>query len=297
VIYQRVTAQIGVPYDFLHTREDVVGSVVERTKQTLEGFDRQELDINGVKTVVYAAGSGAPLVYLHGAGTFPGFSFAQPWTKTFQVFIPYHPGFGESADDPLIDSMQDYVLHYLDLFDALKISRLNLVGSSFGGWLAAELAIIQQHRLNRLVLIGPSGLAVEDPPAVDLFTVRPADLPGYLVRDPEVLAPFMPTGHDLAFMAQRYREITAAARLTFENPSGNRKLARWLHRVRTPTLLIWGEDDRIRPLAHAKVWQQLLPNARLETVSNVGHLVLEEQPAVADVVAHFCAKTRAARRA
>jgi pimeloyl-ACP methyl ester carboxylesterase len=276
-------------------KEKAVGSVVERTKETLRGFNRRELDINGVKTVVYAAGSGAPLVYLHGAGTFPGFSFAQRWTKRFQVFIPYHPGFGESGDDPRIDSMQDYVLHYLDLFDALKIDRLNLVGSSLGGWLAAELAVTQQHRLNRLVLIAPGGLVVDDPPAVDLFTVPPANLPGYLVRDPAVLAPFMPTGHDLEFMTQRYREITATARLTFENPTGNRKLAQWLHRVHTPTLLVWGEDDGIKPLAHAKVWQKLLPKARLDTVSNAGHLVLEEQPAVADVIAHFCAKT--ARRA
>jgi len=274
-----------------------VGSVVERTKETLQGFERRELDINGVKTVVYAAGGGTPLVYLHGAGTFPGFSFAQRWTKRFQVFIPYHPGFGESGDDSRIDSIQDYVLHYLDLFDALKIARLNLVGSSFGGWLAAELAIIQQHRLNRLVLIAPGGLVVNDPPAVDLFTVPPASLPGYLVSDPAVLAPFIPMGHDLEFMTQRYREITATARLTFENPTGNRKLAQWLHRVRTPTLLVWGEEDRIRPLAHAKVWQQLLPNARLDTVSKVGHLVLEERPAAADVVAHFCAKSQAARRA
>jgi pimeloyl-ACP methyl ester carboxylesterase len=70
-----------------------------------------------------------------------------------------------------------------------------------------------------------------------------------------------------------------------------------LHRLRTPTLLIWGEDDRIKPLAHAKVWQQLLPKARLDTLSKVGHLVLEERPAVADVIADFCAKKQAARRA
>jgi pimeloyl-ACP methyl ester carboxylesterase len=272
-----------------------VGSVVERTKETLLGFDRQELDINGVKTVVYAAGNGAPLVYLHGAGTFPGFSFAQRWMKRFQVFIPYHPGFGESGDDPRIDSIQDYVLHYLDLFDALKIGRLNLVGSSLGGWLAAELAIIQQHRLNRLVLIAPGGLVVKDPPAVDLFTVPPANLPGYLVGDPTVLAPFMPEGHDLDFLTQRYREVRATARLTFENPTGNRKLAQWLHRVRTPTLLVWGEDDRIRPLAHAKVWQHLLPKVRLDIVSKVGHLVLEERPAVADAIADFCWKSQARR--
>jgi pimeloyl-ACP methyl ester carboxylesterase len=270
-----------------------VGSVIERTRETLQGFDRQEIDVNGVKTVVYSAGRGTPLVYLHGSGTFPGFSFAQRWAKSFRVFIPYHPGFGESDDDPRIESIQDYVLHYLDLFDILKIRRLNLVGSSFGGWLAAEMALTQQDRLDRLALIAPAGLVVDDPPAVDLFTIPPASLPGYLVQDPACLAPFMPTDHDLEFMTLRYRETTSTARLTWEAPSGNRKLAQWLHRIRTPTLLVWGEGDRVKPLAHGRVWNELLPNSHLEIVEKAGHLVLEEQPAAADIIARFFAETRA----
>lgn len=269
-------------------------SVVERTKETLQGFNRKEINVNGIKTVVYCAGKGTPLVYLHGSGTFPGFAFAQEWAKSFQVFVPYHPGFGESDDDPRIESMQDYVLHYLDLFDQLKIGRMHLVGSSFGGWLAAELALVQQERLSGLTLIAPGGLAITDPPSVDLFTVPPAKLLDYLVSDQACLKPFLPQGHDLDFMALRYRETTSTARLTWENPAGNRKLAQWLHRIRTPTLLLWGERDRIKPVAQGEIWQDLLPNAQLEVVPNVGHLVLEENPAAAQIVSRFFAKAEKA---
>jgi pimeloyl-ACP methyl ester carboxylesterase len=264
-------------------------SVLERTNRTLEGFEREEFDVNGVKTVVYQAGRGEPVVFLHGAGTFTGFGFAKSLAERFRVIIPYHPGFGESGDDPTIDTIQDYVLHYLDLFDALDLRSFRMIGLSFGGWLAAEFAILEQERLEKLVLIAPSGLALADPPAADLFKVRPADLPGYLVQDPAVLKPFMPEGHDLDFLTLRYRETTSMARLVWEQPAGNRKLAQWLHRIRTPTLLVWGDKDRLRPYAHAASWLDRLPNARLETVAGAGHLVLDEKPDTIDAIAAFLA--------
>jgi pimeloyl-ACP methyl ester carboxylesterase len=85
-------------------------SVLDRTKATLDGFERREVDISDIKTVVYSAGTGDPIVYLHGSGTFTGFGFARRWTDRHRVIIPYHPGYGESGDDARIDSIQDYVL-------------------------------------------------------------------------------------------------------------------------------------------------------------------------------------------
>ena len=82
-------------------------------------FVREEMTIDGVKTVVHSAGSGEPLVLFHGAGTVDGFDFAEPWTDKFRVIVPYHPGFGESGDDPTFTDIHDYVMHYLELFDAL----------------------------------------------------------------------------------------------------------------------------------------------------------------------------------
>jgi len=87
-------------------------------------FQRQIQTVNGVKTVVLTAGRGEPLVFLHGAGTFHGFEFAKPWAEKFRVVIPFHPGFGESGDDPTMTDLHDYVMHYLELFDALGLDVL-----------------------------------------------------------------------------------------------------------------------------------------------------------------------------
>ena len=261
-------------------------SVLDRTRKALDGFERREVAINGVNTVVYSAGTGSPLVYLHGSGTFTGFGFANGWTASHQVVIPFHPGYGESADDDRIESIQDYVLHYLDLFDKLGLETLNLVGSSLGGWIASEIAVMQPNRLDKLVLAAPGGLYVNDVPSTDLFSVHPRDLASYLVADPGVLAPFFPTGHDIEFMALRYRETTSTARLIWERP-GNPKLDQWLHRISCETLLLWGEQDRVKPLGQADRWLKLLPNARLEVMKGLGHLPLDESADAADVVLKF----------
>ena len=87
----------------------------------MTGFTRDEHVINGIKTVVYSIGSGPDLVFLHGTGTFTGFAFARDWARQHKVIIPFNPNFGESGDDPSLDSIEDYVLHYLDLFDHLSV--------------------------------------------------------------------------------------------------------------------------------------------------------------------------------
>src|SRR5262245_61631555 len=101
-------------------------------------FERHTLHVDGVKTAVHIAGQGEPLVFFHGAGTVDGFDFAERWADRFRVIVPHHPGFGQSDDDPSYTSMQDYVMHYLELFDMLKLDRFNLVGLSMGGYLAAK---------------------------------------------------------------------------------------------------------------------------------------------------------------
>ena len=86
-------------------------------------FKRETHTINGLKTTVLSAGKGEPLVFMHGAGIWHGINFAVPWTQKFRVIIPLHPGFGEADDDPAMSEIHDYVMHYLDLFDALGLER------------------------------------------------------------------------------------------------------------------------------------------------------------------------------
>src|SRR5258708_36033392 len=107
----------------------------------LTGFTRAEYDINGVRTVVHTIGHGPALVFLHGTGTFTGFEMARDWAARHTVIIPYHAGFRDSGDAEAIDTIEDLVLPYIDLFDRLGLGHLHLAGFSLRGALGAELAV------------------------------------------------------------------------------------------------------------------------------------------------------------
>ncbi|HYC15284.1 MAG TPA: alpha/beta hydrolase [Stellaceae bacterium] len=240
-------------------------------------FKREELSVNGIKTVMLTAGKGEPLMLWHGAGTFHGFDFALPWAEHFRVLIPFHPGFGLSADDPSITGIHDYVMHYVELLDQLGLASVNLVGFSLGGYIAASFAAEHGHRIRKLVLVAPAGLRVPEHPMVDLFRVPPEQVPGYLVANMEVLLPHLPKGPDIDFMVERYRESTSLARVAWER-SYDPKLPKWLHRLRMPTLLVWGNQDRLIPVGQAAAWAKLIPDARIRSFDHAGHLVLDESP-------------------
>ncbi|WP_315837296.1 alpha/beta hydrolase [Bradyrhizobium prioriisuperbiae] len=249
-------------------------------------FQREVHTVNGVNIVMYTAGEGPPLLFLHGAGTFHGFEFAAKWAENFRVLVPYHPGFGESDDDPAMLDMHDYVMHYVELLDMLGVGKVNLVGFSLGGYLAARFATEHSHRVIKLALIGPAGLRDTEHPAVDVLAVPPEQLPGLLVSNFEVIKRYLPEKPDLDFIAARYRETTTVARLLWERP-WDRKLPRQLHRLKMPTLLLWGEDDKIIPSQQAKLWKTFIPGADIQIVKGAGHLVLDEKPEAVTAVERF----------
>ena len=259
------------------------------------GFERQTVRVNGVDVVLFSGGSGDPLLFLHGAGTTSGFNFAARWAGQFRVYLPYHPGFGESGDGPAIASIDDYVLHYLELMDRLKLGGVRLIGHSLGGWIAAALAVRNSERLRKLVLVAPAGLKVPDHPTTDIFRLRPEEVPHYLVHDFNVLAPYLPDPHGPAFfdfVVNNYREMSSFARIAWERPY-DPDLSKWLHRISVPTLLVYGERDRITPMPQSKVWASLIPHAKVETFADAGHLVLDESADAAGTVLEFLTKKEA----
>ena len=159
-------------------------------------------------------------MFLHGTGTFTGFEAARVWAKSHRVVIPYHPGFGDSGDAVGLDTMEDYVLHYMDLFDRLGLKGFDLAGFSLGGWLAAEYAIRQPERLHRLVLIAPVGLVVDAAPAPDIFKIPPPELPSYLAHDVAAVLRYFPKQPDPAFEARMGREIGGLAKLIGDRAAG-----------------------------------------------------------------------------
>jgi pimeloyl-ACP methyl ester carboxylesterase len=249
-------------------------------------FTEAHVDVNGVDTAVLTAGAGETLVFFHGAGTATGFDALLPLADRFRLVVPQHPGFGASADDPRVDGIHDYVLHYLDLFDALGIDQFSLAGHSMGGWLATWFAVEQTRRVRRLVLAAPAGLRVPGHPAQDLFTIPDEQMGEFLTADLSVFAGKVPATPTPDSLAAGYRELTSAARVMWERPYDSR-LPRWTHRLTMPTLLLWGTADRIIPVGQADAWADLLPNCRSVPVPGAGHLLFDEARAAVDEIADF----------
>ena len=252
----------------------------------MAAYSSETFTINGVETVVQTAGEGDPLVYFHGAGTAVGFDALLPLAERFRLIVPFHPGFGPSADDPAIDDIHDYRRHYLDLFDELGLEDFALAGHSMGGWLAANFAADHAERVKRLVLAAPFGMKVEEHPTLDFFAIPGEELPGYLAADMSIFAPHVPMPPTPEFLADRYRETTSAARLMWARPY-DLKLHRWLHRLTMPTLILWGDADRMVPPGQAPVWADHIAGAEVRMLPGVGHLVFDESTEAAEAVAGF----------
>jgi pimeloyl-ACP methyl ester carboxylesterase len=239
-------------------------------------FARSELVIRDVRVEVLEAGRGQPLVFLHGAGTIGGFDYLAPLATGRRLIVPIHPGFDGSADDPSIESVLDYIVHYASLFDRLGLTgRFDIVGHSFGGWIAALFAVFQGHRIRKLALASPAGLHVPAHPMLDIFTVPADELSAYLVADPKILTKLLPGGVTNEMKVARYRETISFSRVAWHR-NYEPKLARWLDRVTMPTLLLWGNQDRIIPVQQARHWAERLAKAEIATVEGAGHLLFPE---------------------
>jgi pimeloyl-ACP methyl ester carboxylesterase len=250
-----------------------------------EGF----LQLAGGRVHLFRGGAGEPLLFLHaagGAGTW--LEFHRLLERGFDVIAPDHPGFGGSDEFPDAEGVDDLVYHYLDVMDQLGLDRPHVVGASFGGWIAAELAVAAPHRIASLVLLSPAGLRLPDHPVTDLFLMSPEELAGSLYRDPAIAAKAFPASPDLDFVLAQYRDLTALARFTWAPFMSNPKLERRLHRITVPTLVAAPSEDRVVPVAHARRYAELIPGARLIEVADCGHAMYFERPAeFADITASF----------
>jgi pimeloyl-ACP methyl ester carboxylesterase len=252
------------------------------------------IDLNGRPTVILQAGEGTPFVYLHSTlgESFLWLPFYQAWSKQFRVLVPTHPGFGKSGGFDQIDTIEDMAFHYVELFDALGLEEVVLGGVSLGGWIAAEFAVRWPERVKRLWIADAPGLWVEEEPLPDLFRyMQDRDkLRELLFHDPGgyVAQMVMQDNPDEEKMLSVYQNMTALARLVWERPY-NPKLARRLARVRCPTLLVWGESDRLVPPAYGKAYLQHIPGAELKLLPQCGHLpMFEKEKEFVETVAAFC---------
>jgi pimeloyl-ACP methyl ester carboxylesterase len=253
----------------------------------MAGFADRDLVVRGIRVNVMEAGKGDPLIFLHGAGTVGGFDDLLPLAANRRLIIPIHPGFGASDDDPMVDSIVDYVVHHATLFDQLGlIEPVDIVGHSLGGWMASMFAVLQGHRVRRLALACPAGLRVPDHPTTDLFVIPAEQVPSFLVADLGTLARLMPGGPTNEMKVARYREMTSFAHVAW-NCNYDLKLERWLDRVTMPTLILWGAKDRVIPVEQARHWADRLDSAEVATFDGAGHLLFWEAPGAVERLPAF----------
>lgn len=252
---------------------------------------RRTLTVRGTPIEMVTAGRGAPLLFLHGAGAAGRWlPFHERLAERFLVHLPCHPGHGGSPTAEWIEHISDLAFHYLDLLDELGLDRVHLVGASFGGWIAAEMATMASPRLTSLTLIDPVGIKVEGWIYPFLFGMDIPELVATVFHDPAAAMALMPRDQSVDTMIELARERTAIARVSWNPSLYNPLLRRRLGRIRARTLLCWGEHDRLAPLTCAKTWQTEIPGATLRVFGKSGHVPhLEEPDAVADAISEFCA--------
>jgi pimeloyl-ACP methyl ester carboxylesterase len=255
------------------------------------GTEMERIQINEVSLDLLTAGDGPLLLFLHGGDYFAQHQeFFEKLAEHWRVVVPRHPGFGNSERPEGFRTIHDLAYLYLDLLERHDFGKATLAGSSLGGWIALEMCVRCLERIDRLVLIDSVGVKFgerEDRDIADTYALPSEELlrrnffdPGHIVPDYARLS-----DDELSAIA-RDRQATALYgwRPYMHNPG----LRQWLHRVRVPALVIWGESDGIVTPEYGEKLSLSLPDARFELIARAGHYPQTERPGeVADAIGRF----------
>jgi pimeloyl-ACP methyl ester carboxylesterase len=241
----------------------------------------ERLTACGIELEIVRRGSGRPILLLHGFQTVDlEARFLDLLARHGEVIAPSSPGFGNSPRPKDFDTVYDLVHLYLEMLDTLPGDKVALVALSFGGWLAAEIAVSCSHRLAKLVLVDPVGIKVSDretPDILDLFEKSPDEVRRRSWHDPDRFAPDFNAMSDEALVVYA-RNREALCVYAWHPYMYNPQLPRWLNRIKVPTLLVWGASDRVVSPDYGRAYSRLIPGARFELIEGAGHHPEIEQP-------------------
>lgn len=229
-------------------------------------------------------GKGRPILFLHpghpAGRVAPGAHVLEALAQDARVMAPTHPGFGNGPAPRHLTTVDDLAYLYLDLMEALNLRDCAVVGVSLGGWIAAEMAVKSTERMSHLVLADSVGIKAGDREArdiADIYAMTDKQLAERVYADPAKMMPntkALPES-ELMLMA-RSREATG--RYAWTPYMHNPKLKQRLHRIRIPTLVLWGEADRVVTPDYGRAFAAAIPGARFDTIAASGHFPHLEQP-------------------
>jgi pimeloyl-ACP methyl ester carboxylesterase len=235
-----------------------------------------------VETRVEISGDGPPLVFLHGPwGIRSDRNFLEHLASSHRVYAPSHPGTTPGDPDAIhqLDEWWDLVVYHGELFDRLGLDMAPMVGHSFGGMLACEIAAAMPGRATKLVLIDPLGLWRDDLPVKNWMILPEDQRRGALFADPAGAA----AERFFALPADPAARVEAQAAFIWSQACTgkfvpDKGLKKRIHRIAVPTLIIWGSADRVIAPAYAHEFAQRIAGARVELIDHAGHLPHLEQP-------------------
>ncbi len=224
-------------------------------------------------------GEGRPFLLLHGGGgplTVAGFADLLAAERPARVVTPTHPGFAGTPRPDSLTSVGGLAAAYTALLAELGIAGITVVGNSIGGWIAAEMALLDASRIGNLVLVDAVGIEVPGHPVVDFFSLAPRQVAELSYHDPERF------GIDPTKLPPEALEAMAGNRATLAiyagTSMGDSGLAERLAEVTTPTLVLWGDSDRIADADYGRAYAEAIPGARFQLLPNTGHLPQIETP-------------------
>ena len=241
------------------------------------------IDVNGFATRVWRKGSGPKLGFLAGFGGLPRWMpFLDELARSRTVIVPSVPGFpGGDRGHSILDTHLDWLLAMRQLLDKADLNGADIAGSSVGASLAADVAALWPASVRKLALIAPFGLFDEKDPPTDPWAQRGDQVPGLMCADPVIYKAMKtaPEGaNSIEWPIEQVRAAEAAARIFW--PLGNTRIENRLGLIVAPTLLLWGEQDRIMPRSYAdKFAEKITGPTTIKTIAGAGHLAELDKPA------------------
>ena len=258
---------------------------------TVQSGSRTSVNVNGTAVEMYSGGNGSPLVFFHGAGGSSGWqAYHEDLASQYTVYVPSQPGFNGTEGPAWVKTIKDVALFNHMFIDALGLQDIVLMGSSMGGWVSAEMAAMDDHNLDALILVDAAGIKPVQGEIAEIFMVSAATRLEQRFHDPSQVENYENYAREMTPEDQLVAHSNAitASQLCWRPYLNDPSLPHTLARVDTPTLIVWGREDAIIPVECGHLFQQAINGSQLSIIDNCGHSpAIEKRSEFVSVVANF----------